>query len=185
MAKLGKTLPITEMGNALLRQKARQLSKAEIKADSIQNLILNMQTTLAKKQFGVALAAPQVGESVALTVVNVQPTEHRPKVESFELAACNPRITKTFGKRVAMWEGCISVGKSSIFAQVPRYQKVEVEFLDTAGNMRLQLFEGLQAQIMQHEIDHLNGKLFVDHVTDTTTYMTLKEYKKQVVAKRK
>lgn len=182
--KADNTLPITEMGNSLLREAAQPVKAKEIGSTKINQLIKGLKQTLITKKMGVAIAAPQVGESLAISVIHVQPTKQRPKVKPFELVVINSSIIETFGRRSQLWEGCISAAKSQLFAKVPRYKKVKVRFLDEAGTQHEQIFEGLIAQIMQHEIDHLNGVLFVDRVKDPTTYMTLKEYKKQVVAKR-
>jgi peptide deformylase len=170
----------TEFGDPILRQVARRLSVAEVSSPQIQTLITTMRGDLLTKQLGIALAAPQVGESVALAVVTIRPTKHRPKVEPFDLVLINPHITQTFGKRKQMWEGCLSAGKSGLFALVPRYKAVEVEYIDQHGRPQRQRLEGLRAQVVQHETDHLNGVLFVDHVRDPHSYMTLREYKKHI-----
>lgn len=175
-----KTLPRIEFGHPLLRAKARQLAPEEMVSPKIQALIANMRHTLTTKKLGVGLAAPQVGEGIALSIICTRPTAHRPHVEPFDAVIINPKITQTFGKQMLMWEGCLSAGASGLFAKVPRHKAVEVEYYDEAGELQCKRFEGLQAQVMQHEIDHLNGILFVDHVKDSSTYMTLKEYKKHI-----
>ncbi len=84
-----------------------------------------MQSTLKTFKLGVGLAAPQVGEGLALSVIVIQPTKHRPEVEPFELVIINPKIIETIGRKKQLWEGCISsgAGKAGLFAQVPRYKK--------------------------------------------------------------
>lgn len=180
-----KIMHITEFGNSVLRESALRLTVEEIKSQKIQQLIKNIRHTLTEQKLGVGLAAPQVGESVAISVIAILPTRHRPEVEEFEQVIINPKITKTFGNRTQLWEGCISAGKSGLFAKTPRYKKVEATFLDEHGTKHKKIFEGLPAHVVQHETDHLNGILFMDHVRDTTTYMTMKEYKKQVRDKKK
>lgn len=182
-----KVLKRTEFGEAVLREKARELSAAEIKNHKIQSLIKDMRHTLSSLKLGVGLAAPQVGQSIALSVIAIQPTPHRPKAEPFDLVIINPVVTETFGRKKQMWEGCISAGpgKAGLFAKVPRYKKVKVKFIDETGKSRHEVFEDLQAHVMQHEIDHLNGTLFVDKVKDTKTYTTYKEYMKIVKATSK
>lgn len=177
-----KIMNITEFGNSVLREKARKLTIQEIKSQKIQQLIKNMRHTLTEQKLGVGLAAPQIGESVALAVVAVQPTRHRPEIDPLELVLINPKIIETYGYRTQMWEGCISSGsgKVGLFAKTPRYKKVKVSYIDEKAVRQQKVFTDLPAQIMQHEIDHLNGLLFVDHVKDTKTFMTMKEYKKQV-----
>jgi peptide deformylase len=177
-----KVLRQTQFGNPILRQTAQRLSVAEISSDEIQTLIADMFYTLEQKKLGVGLAAPQVGRPVAVVVMKVQPTKHRPEVEPFEAVLINPEIVQTFGRRKAMWEGCISGGRGNagLFAKVPRYNEVEVKYLDDKGRLQQKRFKGLQAQLAQHETDHLSGTLFVDRVKDTTTYMTYSEYVKHV-----
>lgn len=180
-----KVLTRIEFGDPILREKARQLKPAEIGSTKIQTLIENMRHTLLAKKLGVGLAAPQVDEEIALSVIAIRPTKHRPKVEPYDLVLINPKITKTFGYRKQIWEGCLSAGASGLFAKVPRYKKIEVSFLNEKGKNVTKQFDGLRAQVIQHEVDHLNGILLMDHVKDTSTYMTLKEYKRRIVAKRK
>jgi len=147
-----------------------------------QQLIKNMQHTLIEKKLGIGLAAPQVGKSIALAVISIRPTLHRPKVKEFDLVLINPKIVKYQGNK-ELWEGCISAGsngKADLFAKVPRYTKITVSFFDENGKKREETFSGLKAQVIQHETDHLNGVLFVDHVKDTKTFMTYNEYMKRV-----
>lgn len=177
-----KTLGLRQFGDPILRKKAKQLSRQEIDSAVIQSLIKNMRHTLVRKKLGVAVAAPQVGKSLAIVVIAIRPTEHRPNVEEFDLTLINPVISKKTGKATDKWEGCLSSGdgQANLFAKVKRYSKVTATFIDDAGVERTEAFDGLVAQVIQHEVDHLNGILFVDHVTDPTTYMTMQEYRKRV-----
>lgn len=177
-----KSLKRVEFGNPILRAKARSLSLAEISSRQTQALIKNMHLTLSSLQLGIGLAAPQVGEGVALAVIVIRPTPHRPDVEQFELVLINPEITNTYGIKKQMWEGCISSGKgrTGLFAKVPRFNKIKVKFLDEQGRQHHKEYKGLEAHVIQHETDHLNGILFVDKVKDTTSYMTYSEYMKQM-----
>jgi peptide deformylase len=167
----------TQFGNPILRQIARNLTISEIKSRSFQALIKNLYATLDCKKLGVGLAAPQVGEPKALAVIHIQKTELRPE---FRLTIINPEIINTFGRRTQLWEGCISSGtdQAALFAKVPRYKKLELNYWDENGKEQRQIFEGLKAHIIQHEVDHLNGILFVDRVKDTKSYTTFSEYKK-------
>lgn len=175
-----KVLGRTQFGNPVLRQKARRLSDHDIQSPEVQELIKNMHFTLTEKKLGIGLAAPQVGESLALAVINLQKTKVRPDVKPFKLTIINPVITKTFGYRVQQWEGCISsgAGRAGLFAKVPRYKKIELEYQDETGKKHSREFKGLRAHVIQHEVDHLNGALFVDKVKDTKTFMTYAEYRK-------
>jgi peptide deformylase len=182
-----KVLRRTQFGNPVLRTKTRRLSRAEILSEPTQQLVANMRYTLQQKRYGVGLAAPQVGKAVALTVIVVRSTPSRTAVEPFELVAINPRVVKTYGQKEPMWEGCLSLGGTQNFpyALVPRYKKVRVQYYDAAATKHEADFEGLAAHVLQHEIDHLDGVLFVDRVEDTTSYMTIAEYKKRMLQQKR
>jgi peptide deformylase len=179
-------LKTMEFGNIILRADTRQLTPKEISSAKVQTLIKNMQHTLKAKKLGVGLAAPQVGEPMALAVVCLQKTPLRPNIEEFDVVIINPKITKTFGSKSLEWEGCISGGpaKATLFAQVPRYKKVQLKYYDEKGKILVKVFDGLAAHVIQHETDHLNGVLFVDRVKDSKTYITLAEYKKMLKSQK-
>jgi peptide deformylase len=181
-----KILKATQFGNPILRTRTKRLTRDEIKSETIQTLIENMQYTLLKKKHGVGLAAPQVGADVALSVIGIKPTPNRPSLTPFDTVIINPEITETYGNRKAMWEGCISsgLGNNSLFAQVPRYKKIKLKWIDQYCIEHEETLEGFVAHVAQHETDHLNGILFVDRVKDTTTYMTAGEYRKHIVHKK-
>ena len=98
-----------------------------------------------------------------------------------DMVIINPKIVKTYGQKSPMWEGCISFGDTQNFpyAKVPRYKKVRLSYDDEHGQHHEADFDGFVAHVIQHETDHLNGVLFVDRVVDTTTYITVAEYKKR------
>jgi peptide deformylase len=178
-----KVLRQTQFGNPILRREAQQVPVGEIMSDKIQTLIKNMRYTLRQKKLGVGLAAPQVGQDLAIAVISVRPTKHRSKVKKFDLVIINPVITKSTGRKKQLWEGCISAGSSGeadLFAKVPRYEEIKVAYYDESGKKHTRTFKGLPAQIIQHETDHLDGILFVDRVKDTKTFMSYSEYKKRV-----
>lgn len=178
-----KELERTMFGNPILRKKAKPVKVGSIKAVHFQNLIKDMKFTLRKKKLGVGLAAPQVGKSIALAVVSIRPTKLRPKVNEFELVIINPKITNKSNSKKELWEGCISAGsygKADLFAKVPRYESVELEYYDENGIKQKAEYTGLAAQVIQHEVDHLKGVLFVDRVEDTKTFMSYEEYMKRI-----
>lgn len=174
-----KMLKRTQFGNPVLRQVAKRVGLNEIASEPIQDLIADMWHTLISKKLGIGLAAPQVGKSLAVAVIAIRPTELRPKIEPFDAVFINPEIVETRGRRKALWEGCISSGsggKADLFGKALRYSEVVVKYYDETGQQRTKTLTGLPAQVAQHEIDHLNGVLFVDRVRDTETYMTYSEY---------
>ena len=176
-----KSNKIVEFGNPILRTKCKRLSNKEITSPETQKLIQNMKSLLITERNGIGLAAPQVGRNLAIAVIAIRPTAHRPNVKEFDLVVINPEISKTFNYRKQMWEGCLSSGQGGLFAKVPRYKKDELKYDDENGKTHKKIFEGLRAHVLQHEIDHINGILFMDRVKDPITYMTLKEYKKRIV----
>jgi peptide deformylase len=178
---MNKILKRREFGDPFLRQVHKRLSSSQIKSKVMQQLIDNMYYTLDHKKYGVGLAAPQIGEDLAISVIDTKPTPTRPKLLRYKMTIINPEIIKTYGNKKPQWEGCIS--GTQLFALVPRYKKIRLKYLDESAIEHEQDFEGIIAQIIQHEVDHLNGILFVDKVKDTKSYMTFKEYRKMLRAK--
>lgn len=166
----------TQFGNPILRTAARRLNKQEILSTTIQELLGNMRYTLTTKRYGVGLAAPQVGQPLAIAIIGMKPTPTRPKIPKVSMTLINPKIVSRSSKRIASWEGCIS--GPNMYGKAQRYPKVRLSWLDATAHRHEKDFEGLVAQVIQHEVDHLNGILFVDRVTDSKTYVTFSEYKK-------
>lgn len=178
-----KILPTTRFGNPVLRKKGRHLSVSEIKSSAVQQLIANMRYTVEKEKYGVGLAASQVGEPLALSLIAIKPTPSRPNLERFETVLINPRVVKTFGEPSEMWEGCVScgAGDDTLYAKVPRYKKIELKWHDETGTARKEVLTDFIAHVAQHETDHTNGVLFVDRVEDSSSYMMADEYRERIV----
>src|SRR5580693_3508023 len=103
-----RLLKRTQFGNPILRTHAQHLTKKQILSTTTQALLSDMRYTLEKKRYGVGLAAPQVGTSLALAIIGLKPTPTRPETPLLSLTLINPEIIAVHGKPVAMWEGCIS-----------------------------------------------------------------------------
>lgn len=178
-----KILKITRFGNPILRTIAKPLAEADITSHHTRELIENMRHSLQKMEYGVGLAAPQVGVGIALSVISIKPTPTRPELTPFETVIINPKITATYGRKNAMWEGCMSCGSGDnlLFAQVPRYKKVKLRWYDENAKQHEEILTGFVAHVAQHETDHLNGILFVDKVKDPSTYMMADEYRKRIL----
>jgi peptide deformylase len=178
-------LEATRFGDPILREVVRKLEPDEILAEETQDLIENMYHTLKEKQYGVGLAAPQVGVRIALSVVGIKPTPTRPNLEVFNAVLINPVVVETYGRRTQMWEGCVSSGEAenTLYAKVPRYKSIRLRWLDEKAIEHDEVLSGFVAHVAQHEADHLNGILFVDRVKDTKTYMLADEYKKRITSK--
>lgn len=175
-------LKLMRFGNPVLRMQAKRLSDQEIKSDPIQTLIKSIRETNAAKQYGVGLAAPQVGFSVALSVIGIKPTPTRPDNPPFEAVIINPEYTG-IGRRTGMWEGCQSCGRGNetLYGKALRFRKIRAVWLDENATKHEEILEGFPAHVFQHETDHLNGILFVDRVRDTKTYMMADEFRKRMI----
>ena len=165
-------LPILKFPDPVLRKKAKKISTFD---GSLQNLITDMLETMYDAP-GVGLAAPQVGESIQLIVVNASRDED---VED-SMVLINPEITAKEGSQVDE-EGCLSV--LDLTASVKRYQKITVCYQDIAGECHELTTEGRFAVILQHEIDHLNGILFIDHLSTLKRALYKKKIKKMLAKK--
>jgi peptide deformylase len=141
--------PIVVVGHPVLRQKARRVTQID---RAIQKLIDDMIETM-KAAPGVGLAAPQVGVPLRLAVIDVDDTI---------TVIVNPEIVKVFGE-VTLDEGCLSV--PGFWGQLTRAERVSVKALDRNGkDVRIRDAEGLFAQALQHEINHLDGQLYIDRM---------------------
>lgn len=183
---MAKILTVTRFGNPILRGVAQQLSSEEILSEVVQTLIDDMKYTLIQKKYGVGLAAPQVGRSIALSVIGIKPTPTRPNLLPFETVIINPVVSEVYGRRYKMWEGCIScgTGDDTLYGLAPRYKRIKLQWLDEKAVPHEEVLDGFIAHVAQHEVDHLNGVLFVDRVKDTSSYMMADEYKSRIVQKR-
>jgi len=181
-----KPLKITRLGNPILRQTAKRLDKEEILSGEIQNFIKQLKFTLKHTYettgIGVGLSANQVGRERAIASIDIKPRLEQTDVEPFEQIMINPEIVETFGRRAGMWEGCLSCGatEGGIFGLVPRYKKIRVKWLDENANQHDEILEGFPAHVAQHEIDHLNGKVFLD-TARRSSLMIADEYRKRIV----
>jgi len=168
-------LQIVQAGNPVLRQRARSLSLAEIASQEIQNLIEAMRTCMREAP-GVGLAAPQVGLSLQLAVIEDR-AEYHTDVLANQLrererlpvpfhVIINPTLTALTDEKVDFFEGCLSLPGFS--ALVSRARSVRVECLNEQGKKKAIEASGWYARILQHEIDHLHGGLYIDRMNSRT-----------------
>jgi peptide deformylase len=178
------TLPILQAGEPVLRRAARALRPNEIRSREIRELIAEMKETMYAAP-GVGLAAPQIGRAIQLAVIEDR-VEYMKDWTPEQLAQrerqpvpfhviINPRLTLVGHERVEFFEGCLSV--QGLMALVPRSRRVHVECLDEHGQNKVIEASGWYARILQHEIDHLMGNLYFDHMY-RRTLMTVENYKK-------
>jgi peptide deformylase len=180
-----KIRKLTRAGNPTLREASSLIEVNDIRSDNIQQLIRDIRYTNETKKYGVGLAAPQVGEKLALSVIGIKPTPNRPDREPFESVIINPTY-EGVSRRTGMWEGCQSFGKGNnlLFGKALRYKKVRATWYDENAKFHREELDGFVAHVFQHETDHLNGILFVDRVRDTKTFMLADEYRKRIVKKK-
>ncbi|MSR70706.1 peptide deformylase [Candidatus Kaiserbacteria bacterium] len=155
--------PIVQDGDPVLRMKAAPVPKKDISSRKIQALIAKMKKALAAEEFGVALAAPQLGEPLRIFVVAGSVFQEK-KDEQIpsppDRVFINPTLTRLSKKKVEMSEGCLSVrGK---YGTVIRHEKATVKAQDEQGNPITYHGSGLVGHIFQHECDHLDGILYID-----------------------
>ena len=169
-------LKIVQAGDPVLRRKGRELTKDEIRSPQIQQLIELMRVTMREAP-GVGLAAPQVGVSIQLAVIE-DPEEYLAHLSEDQLDATqrsavpfhviiNPKLTLLGDSKATFFEGCLSV--EGYQAIVDRAVDVRVECLNERGEEVTINAHGWYARILQHEIDHLNGTLYIDRMK-TRTY---------------
>ncbi|MGK7916293.1 MAG: peptide deformylase [Prochloraceae cyanobacterium] len=124
---------------------------------------------------GVGIAAPQVSQSYRLFIVASRPNSRYPNAPLMEpTAMINPSILAHSSEIVKDWEGCLSI--PGIRGLVPRYQAIEVEYTSQEGQLHRQELKDFVARIFQHELDHLNGIVFVDRLESTLNLFTEQEY---------
>ena len=168
-------LKIVQAGDPVLREAAQPLTTGEIVKDEMQRLIRDMQETMRDAP-GVGLAAPQVGLPFQLAVIEDQ-EEILKNLPAQELALkgrrpvpfhllINPKIVRAGEDKVEFHEGCLSL--TGFSAIVPRTHTVRVEYLDEQGEPRSVDADGWYARILQHEIDHLHGTLYIDRMHSRT-----------------
>jgi peptide deformylase len=167
-------LKIARMGHPVLRQRARKVEVAEIKSPAFQKLVDDMIETM-REYDGIGLAAPQVHEGVRLALIGIE--DSRGQERSIRvLPVVNPEVTPTGKDTEEDWEGCLSL--PGLRGRVVRPSQVQIKALDRRGNkMELDL-EGYPARVAQHEIDHLDGVLFVDRMKSFETLTFLEEFGK-------
>ncbi len=150
-------LPLVVDYNAVLHTSAQDVDLSEIKNSKFQQLIEDMIDSMIKYH-GVGLAAPQIGRSIRL-IITAKDRETA-DIRKNATALINPVITFISKEKVNLEEGCLSVPKK--WGVIERAKKVRVKALDRNGNVVQIKAKDLQAQILQHEIDHLNGHLYIE-----------------------
>jgi len=157
---------IVRMGHPVLRQPAEPLTPEQLASPETRRLIVDMIDTL-HDYGGIGLAAPQIGEPVRLAIVEIPESGSRyGEVPGMPLTIfVNPTITVLDPATKGFWEGCLSVPGLRGFVERP--QSIRVDSIDLEGNAMSLELSGFLATVFQHEFDHLDGKLYLDRLSDT------------------
>ncbi len=165
---------ILRMGHPTLRLVAQPLDISKIQSSEVQALIEDMYNTMASAD-GIGLAAPQVGVSIQLAIVESPESSDRyPQSEKTSGIYINPRVTVLDHTVQGMWEGCLSI--PGIRGYVERPRKISVHYWDEKAQEHTLEVEGFSAIVLQHEFDHLNGVLFIDRIEDKSKLAFIEEY---------
>jgi peptide deformylase len=152
--------PIVIYGSPLLRKVAKDIDKDY---PDLEKLIEDMFETMEVSD-GIGLAAPQIGKSIRLFVIDASPmAEDDPTLADFKRVFLNPQIVEETGSKWGFVEGCLSVPE--LREEVMRPSTVTIEYYDENWAHKKETFGGIKARIIQHEYDHLDGILFVDKVS--------------------
>jgi peptide deformylase len=168
-------LEIAMAGDPVLRERARELTLDELSSPEVQQLIDDMIDT-KRAAHGAGIAANQVGQALRVAVVEVEPGNprypYKPPVPLTVIV--NPAIEPLDGDTFVVNEGCLSV--PDLRGDVERFVNVRVRYLDRHGEPHEELRRGLTAGTFQHELDHLDGVLFLDRVSDPRTFSTWEQF---------
>lgn len=153
-------LPIYAYGQSSLRKESVDIDPSYA---GLPLLVDNMFQTMYQAE-GVGLAAPQVGLDIRLVVIDLAPVaDEDPSFKHDKWVMINGRIIETSGDPIAQEEGCLSL--PGVREKVERYPKILVRWMDRDFIQQEEWFEGFRARVIQHEFDHLDGKLFIDHIS--------------------
>jgi len=167
---IGDKLPILFVPDPILRAKCRPVGPQD--NDAVRGLLPRMLATMYQAP-GIGLAAPQIGQKLRFVVVDVQPNDVRQPI-----ALINPEIVASSKDLATREEGCLSLPGQ--YADITRPARVKVRYLDATGVRQEIEAEGLLSACLQHEIDHLDGVLFVDHLSALKRNIILRRLAKEL-----
>jgi len=167
-------LKVTRLGHPVLREVSKEISLKNLKTPSLQKFIDDMVETM-KEYDGVGLAADQVFTSLQVAVLEVADNPRYPDKAQVPLTVLvNPKITPLSDEMEEDWEGCLSI--PDLRGRVPRYKSIQVQALDRHGKPLDFVAHDFHARVIQHEFDHLNGKVYLDRMRDLSTLSFLQEF---------
>ena len=167
---------ILHVGNPLLRERSREVTRDELASPAMQQLIDDLIDTMRAAN-GAGIAAPQIGELVRIATIEVTKNPRYPYKPPIPLTVVvNPVVEFLDDELVEVNEGCLSV--PNMRGNVMRHVNIRVRYLDREGNEHDEVKRGLTAGTFQHELDHLDGVLFLDRVFDTTSLTTWEQFER-------
>jgi peptide deformylase len=167
-------LKVARLGHPVLRRVTAPLSQVDLQSAAVQQLIDDMVETM-KEYDGVGLAADQVHESKQLAVLEVADNPRYPSKPNVPLTVLvNPSVTPLSDETEDDWEGCLSIPE--LRGKVPRYRRIRVAGWDRHGRELDFIAEDFHARVIQHEFDHLHGKVYLDRMRDLSTLTFLQEF---------
>ena len=167
---------IATVGHPVLRQVARELTKEELRSAEVQRFIDDLVETM-RDAAGAGLAANQVYEPIRITAIEINKNPRYPYKPNYPLTILvNPVVTPTTDETFVNYEGCLSV--PNLRGEVRRFTAVRVRAWDREGNDLDFEVKGLTAGTFQHEVDHLDGKVFLDRVEDTRSLTTWADFER-------
>ncbi|MEZ4253797.1 MAG: peptide deformylase [Polyangiales bacterium] len=168
-------LPIAQIGEPVLRERSRELTREELLAPTMQSFVDDLIETMRHAK-GAGLAAPQVFRPIRVQAIEVGDNPRYPYKPKIPLTVLvNPKLTPLSAEIFQNYEGCLSV--PNLRGVVPRFVGVRVEAWDRHGEALDYEVWGLSAGTYQHETDHLDGTIFVDRVTDPSTFATWETFR--------
>ena len=153
---------LVKLPDKVLRQKSQKISSIDASVKSLIRQMVDVSLDWEESrdfEVCVGLAAVQIGVLKKVVILRTEKSEDK-KFDVF----INPKIIKTYGEQELDFEGCLSV--KDIYGLVPRYPKVKVQAMDENGEIKRTVAEGFRARLIQHEVDHTKGIMFVDHIKD-------------------
>lgn len=158
--KIKMIYPIYVYGHPVLRKVAKDIDRDY---PGLDTLINDMFETMYSSD-GLGLAAPQIGKSLRLFVIDGEPlAEDHPEMKDFRMAFINPKVVERMGEKVPMNEGCLSL--PGLHEEVDRESEIRIQYYDSGWNFHDEVYSGYKARVVLHEYDHLDGILFPDRLS--------------------
>lgn len=156
--------PICRMGNPILRSKTQDLTADFLKTESFSQLLIDLRDSM-KHYGGIGIAAPQVGVDLNVAIIELMGFNRYGEEVNLPLTNfINPKIEFLTDEKQGFWEGCLSV--PGLRGYVERPNKIKVNYLNEKGESQEIIASGFLATVLQHELDHLQGVLYIDRITD-------------------